>query len=219
MRLQDIRIFAISLALAALALAGVKALDESVPNHRGVVEDVARSGHYDLLTHEGRAAFVDAAVEALHKKDKRWGHLKKNPSQTNIHRHAEDAALYLRDTGLSSAVDFGGGFGGPNPTIAWQVDIPRYTKADWLDPHEHDAWANPPALAPATKPYPGDEFFTKSLGEVLERDYAEAGQRLNAGSSVWFSRTIWRHVNEGMTMEQSTAQSRKEWRAALGLPQ
>lgn len=71
---------------------------------------------------------------------------------------------------------------------------------------------------PAPKPYPGDQFFIEKMGQLLEWDYAEAGQRLNAGSSVWFSRTIWRYVNEGMSIEQSVAQSRKEWRAALGLP-
>jgi hypothetical protein len=71
---------------------------------------------------------------------------------------------------------------------------------------------------PPPKPnYPGDRFFIEKIGQVLEADYAEAGQRLNAGSSVWFSRTIWRHVNEGMSMDESTARSRKEWRAALGL--
>jgi len=76
-----------------------------------------------------------------------------------------------------------------------------------------------PIPPPVTKPYPGDAFFIEKLGQILEWDYAEAGQRLNAGSSVWFSRTLWRYLNEGMSIEQSTAQSRKEWRAALGLPQ
>jgi hypothetical protein len=72
---------------------------------------------------------------------------------------------------------------------------------------------------PPKPSYPGDQFFIEKIGQVLEWDYAEAGQRLNAGSSVWFSRTIWRHVNEGLSMDESTARSRKEWRAALGLPQ
>lgn len=75
-----------------------------------------------------------------------------------------------------------------------------------------------PVPVPQPKPYPGDQFFIEKIGQILEWDYAEAGQRLNAGSSVWFSRTIWRYVNEGMSIEQSVAQSRKEWRAALGLP-
>lgn len=75
-----------------------------------------------------------------------------------------------------------------------------------------------PAPPAAPRPYPGDAFFTDAIGRVLEDDYTEAGQRLNAGSATWLARTIWRHVNEGMPIEQSVAQSRKEWRAALGLP-
>jgi hypothetical protein len=82
-----------------------------------------------------------------------------------------------------------------------------------------DSGAPPaPPLPPAPKPYPGDAYFVSAIGVPLEADYALAGQRLDAGSATWFSRTIWRHVNEGMTMDASVAQSRKEWRAALGLP-
>jgi hypothetical protein len=75
-----------------------------------------------------------------------------------------------------------------------------------------------PPPPPAPKPYPGDSYFVSAIGVPLEADYALAGQRLDAGSATWFARTIWRHVNEGMTMDASVAQSRKEWRAALGLP-
>lgn len=213
----------LSLAAGVVVLVAFTQLfSQGVPNHRGVVEDVLKAGHYNIDTHEGQAAFVDAAVVALHKKDERWGHLKKNPGQTQIHGHAEDAALYLADAGLSQAVDFIGGAGAPGARVAWSVDQPRYSRADWLDPHEHGGVVPPtPPLCPPpppAKPYPGDAFFTDALGTVLAADYAEAGQTLNAGSATWFSRTIWRHVNEGMSMEQSTAQSRKEWRAALGLP-
>jgi hypothetical protein len=92
-------------------------------------------------------------------------------------------------------------------------------KNPWLAPLGTTATLPPPTPpAPVVKPYPGDAYFIEKIGQLLEWDYAEAGQRLNAGSSVWFSRTIWRHVNEGLSIEQSTAQSRKEWRAALGLP-
>jgi hypothetical protein len=77
----------------------------------------------------------------------------------------------------------------------------------------------PPAPpAPARLAYPGDGFFTEKIGVPLESDYREAGQRLDAGSATWFARAIWRHVGDGLTIEQSVAQSRKEWRAALGLP-
>lgn len=189
----------------------------SVPDDRAVVAATYASGSYDLKTHEGHASFVDAAVARLHTVDSNWGHLAKRPGQTQIHKHAEDAALYKLPNNEAIAVDFVVGAGGPNPSLGWGVGTFVYTHKDWLDPDDHDA--APPTPPPASKPYPGDAFFIEKIGAVLEADYAEAGQRLNAGSAVWFSRTIWRHVNEGMTMEQSTAQSRKEWRVALGLPQ
>lgn len=75
-----------------------------------------------------------------------------------------------------------------------------------------------PTPPPGHKPYPGDQFFIEQIGQVLEWDYAEAGQILNAGSAVWFSRPIWGYVNEGLTIDQAVARARKEWRAALGLP-
>lgn len=77
----------------------------------------------------------------------------------------------------------------------------------------------PEPQPPAHKPYPGDAFFVEKIGAVLEADYAEAGQTLNAGSATWFARPIWGYVNEGLTIEQAVARARKEWRAALGLPQ
>lgn len=120
--------------------------------------------------------------------------------------------------GFGTIIDFIGSHESP------QAHITQFTP----DPNGPGTWVKPQTLAeidagapptpPATKPYPGDAFFTEKIGAVLEADYAEAGQTLNAGTATWFARTIWRHVNEGMTIEQSTAQSRKEWRAALGLP-
>jgi hypothetical protein len=195
----------------------------SVPNHFSVVQDVFRIGSYDLKTHEGQARFVDDVVLALHKRDPRWGHLKKNPGQTQVHGHGEDSALYLAPMpGLSTSVDFIGGAGGPDPKPGWIVDEPRYSRSDWIDPTTHGG-SEPkpepkpePIPAPVHKPYPGDGFFI-NIGAQLEADYALAGQRLNAGSAIWIARTIWRTVNEGMSIEASTAQSRKEWRAALGL--
>ena len=75
-----------------------------------------------------------------------------------------------------------------------------------------------PPPAPAPKPYPGDVFFVEQLGGPLAADYAQAGQTLNAGAITWVARTLWRHIAEGMPLDASVAQSRKEWRAALGLP-
>lgn len=196
----------------------------SVPNHLFIVERVYATGSYNLKTHAGQAAFVDAAVIALNQFDSNWAHLKKKPGQTNIHGHGEDSALYKLPNNTAWSVDFIGGAGGPSPVLRWGPDpVAYYTHADWLDPADHDGDNDhghqphqPPP--PVVKPYPGDAYFVEQLGAPLVSDYTAAGQSLNAGSVVWISRTIWRHVNEGMTMDQSVAQSRKEWKAALGLP-
>lgn len=122
----------------------------------------------------------------------------------------------------------GGGNDGAEP-----LDTPAVPQ--WLDiPPEHWRPNNPvlpfdgaalpgpaptpiPTPTPQPKPYPGDACLVEQVGTPLVADYAEAGQTLNAGAVVWVSRAIWRYVNEGLTIEQITAQCRKEWRTALGL--
>lgn len=211
--------------LIALLLISAPAFAQ-VPNDKAVVDAVFASGQYDLTTHDGQAAFVDAAVLALHKHDAKWGHLKKQPNQTNIHLHAEDAALYLSSTaGQSQAVDFIGDAGGSNPSIVWGVDMPRYSKSDWLDPDEHGGTAPKlPPVCPVCPPaqtipgYPGDEPFD-AVGRVLFADYAEAGQGPNEGMGRWFGRTIYDWIARVMpTLQASIDKHRAEWRAALGLP-
>jgi hypothetical protein len=125
-----------------------------------------------------------------------------------------------------TVIDFIGGAGGPTAHVNWLVfSDPVASSGAWVKPScQGDVPVDSPGPVvpqpepPQQKPYPGDEFFVANLGAILAADYAEAGQTLNAGSVVWISRTIWRYVNEGMTIQQSTTQSRKEWRAALGLP-
>jgi hypothetical protein len=76
---------------------------------------------------------------------------------------------------------------------------------------------DPSAHQPKPKPsYPGDRPFD-AVGQQLEADYREAGQTLNAQSATWFSRTIWDHVVEGLSLDASIAKHRTEWRQALGL--
>jgi hypothetical protein len=172
-------------------------------------------------------AFIRRVAWVLHSTvDQRFGLNGKRGSITDISYDALNFKGEGTDTdpdnpdnpsGKATVIDVIGGAGGPSPVVAWfaVTDPNSPTKARWIKPCG-EAQKPPP---PVVKPYPGDQFFIEQIGQQLEWDYAEAGQRLNAGSSVWFARTIWRHVNEGMSMEQSTAQSRTEWRAALGLPQ
>ena len=88
----------------------------SVPNYANVPRQLYDTGLYNLKTEDGQGAFTDACVAMLHGIDERFGHLKKNASQSHVHGHGEDSVLYLSDEpGQSQAVDFIGGAGGPNP--------------------------------------------------------------------------------------------------------
>lgn len=117
-----------------------------------------------------------------------------------------------------TVIDVIGAAGSPAAVPTWTVFSELPGPGAWVKPGSSVSAPVPVPPAPAQKPYPGDAFFVEKLGADLAADYAEAKQSLNAGSVVWISRTLWRYVNEGMSIEQSTAQSRKEWRAALGLP-
>lgn len=133
-----------------------------VPNHLSVVEGVLATGQYDLKTHAGQAAFVDAVVLALHAHDPRWGHLIKRPGQTNIHGHGEDSALYKLPNSKAHAVDFIEGAGGPNPKVGWGPDpIAHYKHSDWLDPADHDVVEEPPPASPS--------FLYPDEGSVVRR--------------------------------------------------
>jgi hypothetical protein len=110
---------------------------ESVPNYSTEVRRLYDTGLFDLKTHHGQGAFVDACVSMLHGKNARWGHLKKKSGQTDVHGHGEDAALFLFADGTALAVDFIGGAGGPNPQPGWGVGSFVYKGSDWLDPTEH----------------------------------------------------------------------------------
>lgn len=202
-----------------------------VPHRIAVVQAVADADPVRFRCAHTSAAcghdFIKALACELHKSDPRFGLNGKRGSLTDISYDALNFKGEGADTdpgnpenpsGKASVIDVIGGAGGPNPIVAWFVvsDPNSPTKARWIKPC--GAAPTPTPQPPAHKPYPGDAFFTDKIGAVLEADYAEAGQTLNAGTATWFARTIWRHVNEGMTIEQSTAQSRKEWRAALGLP-
>ncbi len=216
-------LFVVALAIALLP-ASVLA---QVPNDRPTIDALFATGKYDLKTHAGQAVFVDDAVAALHAKDPKWGHLRKSPGQTNIHLHAEDAALYLNASGLSVAVDFIAGAGGSNPSIGWGVDAPRYSLSDWWDPSTHTgATPAPPAICPIcptcppqiTIPgYAGDAAFDQ-VGAVLFADYAEAGQAPNEGMGRWLARTIYDWIaGNTKTLQASIEKHRGEWRSALGL--
>jgi len=80
-------------------------------------------------------------------------------------------------------------------------------------PPERPAQDTPAFDAPAT--YPGDVTFDV-VGQTLWDDYAEAGRVPDAQVGRWFGRTLYDYLT-GMTMADSIAKHRGEWRTALGL--
>ena len=200
-----------------------------VPDFRSVPQKLFATGLFDLRSEDGQGAFCDAVVSTLHGLDERWGHLRKKPGQTQVHGHGEDAALYLSDIpGQSQAVDFIGGAGGSNPQPGWIVDQPRYSAEDWIDPFDHGEHAPAPQPLPPFIPSYGqlgdDAFFREKIGVPLQADMALAGQPLNDGSSVWFSRSIYEMVTEAVKaghmvdVAPIVKKYRNQWRAILGQP-
>lgn len=197
-----------------------------IPDRRDVPQKLYATGLYDLRSHEGQAAFTDAVVSTLHGIDPNFRHLKKNPSQTHVHRHGEDSVLYLLPDNKALAVDFIGGAGGANPQPGWIVGTYEYTHKDAHDPGDHGIGtsAPPEVFIPSYGELGDDAFFRASIGVPLQADMLLAGQQLNDGSSVWFSRTTYEILTEALKAGQMidvqpiVRKYRNQWRAILGQP-
>lgn len=115
----------------------------------------------------------------------------------------------------------------------WNAIPPEFWRAN-NPPYPFDGNATVPAPAPGPVPVPqppvsmipsyaalgDDAFFRKAIGDPLEADMAVAGQALNAGSSVWFSRPIYRILESyarGVRPDVDVIikSVRNEWRANL----
>lgn len=194
-----------------------------VPDMRHVPQKLFDTGLFDLRTHEGQGAYVDAVVSVLHGLDERWGHLKKKPGQTAVHGHGEDAALYLSDEpGQSQAVDFVGGAGGPNPRPAWQVDAPRYSASDWFDPTEHGTKAPPPPPPPPPVPqfpYPDENTVGKAFQARVKQAFKDAGRKFPDPNDEDAFRLFIRfgYSSHEMPADKAADKHVTELRAALGV--
>ena len=194
-----------------------------VPDMRHVPQKLFDTGLFDLRTHEGQGAYVDAVVSVLHGLDERWGHLKKKPGQTAVHGHGEDAALYLSDEpGQSQAVDFVGGAGGPNPRPAWQVDQPRYSESDWFDPTEHGTKTPPPPPPPPPVPqfpYPDENTAGKAFQDRVKQAFRDAGRKFPDPNDADAFRLFIRfgYSSHEMPAQQAADKHVTELRAALGV--
>jgi hypothetical protein len=191
-----------------------------VPNDFQIPQRLFATGLYDLKTHDGQGAFVDAVVATLHAKNQNWRHLKKKPGQTAVHGHAEDAALFLLPNDTAIAVDFIGGAGGTNPQPGWIVGTHAYKHSDAHDPDDHGLVNKPPVvLPPQYPPYPFPETAIDGAGEALFADFAEAGQNPNSQMFRFAFRVAYDWLTKNVAdLNASVAKHREQWRMLLGLP-
>lgn len=123
----------------------------SVPNHEAVIDAVYARGGWDLTTKAGCGKFREACAWALHQIDPLWGDLKKKASQNNYLGRAVDAVLWK---GTGQAVDIIVKSESADARPGWQVDIPRYSDADWLMPVAVSEPEPEPEPPPIPKPQP-----------------------------------------------------------------
>src|SRR5687768_13623253 len=187
----------------------------SVPDHRHVRKKLYDTLLFNLKSHDGHAAFTDAVIATLNGIDPNWRHLKKRPGQTHVHRHAEDAALYLLPDNEARAVDFVAGAGGPNPQPGWIVGSHPYTHADAHDPDDHGIGTVAPAPPPPHE-HPGGEEMMQA-GAWLDGYYrsAEGLQRREGlskngvpdweGVGAWLFGVYFMARVDGKTQDQARA--------------
>lgn len=190
----------------------------SVPNFSHVPQKLFDTGLYNLKTHEGSGAFVDAVVSTLHGLDPNFRHLKKKSGQTDVHGHGEDSFVYLLPDNKAQAGDFVQGAGGHDPKPRWGVDPePFYTHKDAHDPEDHglEGGQAPAPTYPSYESLGGDEGG-KKITRMLEADYKRAKGFLDGECGTWPQRTNYDFLTRKFaTVEESIADHQPEWRKAL----
>lgn len=187
----------------------------SVPDHRYVPKKLYDTGLFDLKSHDGHAAFTDAVIATLNGIDPNWRHLKKRPGQTHVHRHAEDAALYLLPENQARAVDFVAGAGGPNPQPGWIVDSHPYTHADAHDPDDHGLGTVVPPPPPPHE-HPGraemiqagawlDGYYRSAEGLQRTEGLSKNGAPDWEGIGAWLFDVYFMARVDGKTPDQTRA--------------
>ena len=193
----------------------------SIPDFRHVPRKLFDTGLFDLKTHEGQGAFVDACVSTLHALDENFGHLKKKPGQTQVHGHGEDATLYKLGDGTAQAVDFIGGANGPNPQPGWGVDSsgPIYKDSDWLNPTQHAPAVVPPQPPTGVFPYPDENTLGKAFLARIKQAYTDARRTFPDPNDPDSFRHFVRYGYSAHEMVEREASDRhvKELRSQLGV--
>lgn len=193
----------------------------AVPNHAADVKKLHDTGLFNLKTHDGHEAFVDATVAMLNGKDPRWRHLAKKPGQTDVHGHGEDSALYLLPDGTAWAVDFIVGAGGGDPRPGWNPDSEAfYTHKDAHDPDDHGIGAShtcPPV--PPSFPYPDENTQGKAFQARVKQAYTDANRPFPDPNDQDAFRHFMRYGYSARTMPEPQAADKHiaELRAQLGV--
>lgn len=156
-----------------------------------------------------------------------YGWLSKSPGESQVDGYAEDAICFgANPSDLHNVVDLVHGAGAPGAQIGGDVHERRANNL-WVTPKaltdEEEAYLleGSGQSGGGSLPYPGDDVWD-AVGHTLFADYAEAHQAPNPLMGRWFGRTIW-DATEGdgtrvLTVPESIAKHRGEWRSALGLP-
>lgn len=188
----------------------------SVPNYRSTVDALFAQGGWTLGTDEGKAAFTRASAWALFQRDAHWGLVRKTTG-SNVLGLSTDLVMWA---GTGAIVDIATDTG-----VIWADDKSPIDPGRWVQPKPPDAWGTdppPPTPGPTPIPYPGDAVWD-AVGVLLFADYNAAAQMPNPQMGRWFGRTIWDAVGGDpsghvLTIAESIAKHRGEWRHILGLP-
>ena len=176
--------------------------------------------------------FVRLLAKRAHALDKRFGLNGKRGNPNDI----SDDALNCLDaedgpgTDITTGkrcwvIDIAVDAGLPTAKPSWQqFTDPVASSGANVDPNAGPVL--PPVSIPSYEDLGGDAFYRAMIGVPLQADMLAAGQQLNDGSSVWFSRTTYSLIaaflkanGQPINAPGIVKKHRNEWRAILGLPQ
>lgn len=165
-----------------------------------------------------------------------------NGKRGNLHDRSHDILVFENPTGVKdnagrlsglTLIDFiigheepGARFGWRDTTVVSDPNIdngaPFMPPAAAIEPFDWDEEHGAPPVPHPPTGYPGDAFWD-DVTRLLEQDMRAVGQTLNFQSGRWIARTIWDVVagdpsGRKLSLEESVAKHRNEWRAVLGLP-